>query len=233
MMNQKHKYYDLILETITSHRKYSMYEAVAKEIEDEVISQVGDILDEIEDENVARNYLQRIVSTAMVTVPRRLNITRRSETVQQEVVVNQPEIVENTVESISAEVDENEASEEILPNNFDENLSPEVHEIEEITANTGEVDLLQEENDVLLNEEPITVVHGNSEEYVSDEISERNELPEVDLKLVGDFINGIDNNSAEITEMSEENLPINDLYPQRNMMLPTIHKYLQVQNMLY
>ena len=81
------KYQDLIVTLIKNHRRYQGCESILDDIVKEVTERAKTVIDSIEDETIITKYLTKIVSTAMITVPKEHNICpevkRRTPSIQQ------------------------------------------------------------------------------------------------------------------------------------------------------
>ena len=67
------KYYNLIIELIKSHRKFPGYEAILEDIAQDVCEHAKTILKTVTNEDVITSYLTRVVSTSIITVPKKMN----------------------------------------------------------------------------------------------------------------------------------------------------------------
>ena len=75
-MDRNNKYYDTIENLIRNHKKFTGYETILDDIMDDVYSHSEIIISSIDDENVIKAYLEKIVSTSLVTVPKKLNFNK-------------------------------------------------------------------------------------------------------------------------------------------------------------
>lgn len=71
------KYYDLIVSLIKKHRKYPGCEAILDDIAEDVYNHAKVVFDTIDNEDVITSYLSKVVSTSIITVPKKLNINTR------------------------------------------------------------------------------------------------------------------------------------------------------------
>ena len=91
------KYYDLIVSIIKSHRKYPGCESIVDDIVSDVYSHAEVVLSTVTNESVITSYLNKIVSTSMITVPKRLGIDTH----------NKPETTVNTkIETTTVKISE-------------------------------------------------------------------------------------------------------------------------------
>ena len=71
-MDRNNKYYGLIENLVKQHRKFPGYEAIIEDIIDDVYSHSEVIISSIDNESVIESYLQKVISTSIITVPKRL-----------------------------------------------------------------------------------------------------------------------------------------------------------------
>ena len=219
------KYYDLIVSLIKANRKYPGCEALLDEIVKDVYAHAEVVLNTVTNESVISSYLSKIVTTSMITVPRRLGIQvqrpRAAETVQV-----QPAVVEQTPveEDELANVQEDEIQEEIIeePEALVEATLDEAEENAELIEDFEELDLdetvVEDDSEAEDEEEPLEEDEIPAEEDVLQEADDENELDEsdevleeveeivqpVDKTLVDKMINGVSNEPAsEIEELIE------------------------------
>ncbi len=72
-MEKENKYYDLIEQLIRKHKKFSGLEAILDDIIDDVYSHSEVILKTVNNESVINAYLEKVVSTSIITVPKRMD----------------------------------------------------------------------------------------------------------------------------------------------------------------
>lgn len=219
------KYYDLIVSLIKANRKYPGCEALLDEIVKDVYAHAEVVLNTVTNESVVSSYLSKIVTTSMITVPRRLGIQvqrpRAAETVQvQPAVVEQEPIEEDELLNIQEDeiqeeiIEESEALVEETIDETEENAEL-IEDFEELNLDETVVedDSESEEEEESLEEDEIS-----AEEDVLQEADDENELDEsgevledveeivqpVDKTLVDKMINGVSNESiSEIEELIE------------------------------
>ena len=106
------KYYDLIVELVKAHRKYAEYASILDEIVDDVCIQAKTVVQTIDNEDVVKSYLNRIVSTSMITVPRKLGVAKSRQTavvIPETTTINETEddsIIEDLTNTNVAQEDE-------------------------------------------------------------------------------------------------------------------------------
>ena len=72
-MDRSNKYYNIIENMVKNHRKFLGYEAILEDIIDDVYSHSETIISTIDNQDVINAYLQKVVSTSIITVPKKLN----------------------------------------------------------------------------------------------------------------------------------------------------------------
>ena len=72
-MDKDNKYYVLIENLVRNHSKFPGYEAIIDDIIDDVYSHAEIIMQSIDNEKVINSYLEKTISTSLVTVPKKLN----------------------------------------------------------------------------------------------------------------------------------------------------------------
>ena len=66
------KYYDLIISLIKEHRKFADYENILEEIVNDVYEHSKVVIGSVTNEEVLNAYIKKVVSTSMITVPKKL-----------------------------------------------------------------------------------------------------------------------------------------------------------------
>ena len=72
-MEKDNKYYSLIENLVRKNRKFPGYEEILEDIINDVYSHSEVIINSINNENVINAYLEKVISTSMITVPKKLN----------------------------------------------------------------------------------------------------------------------------------------------------------------
>lgn len=83
MVNMKEKYLNLIELLVQEHKKFSLYESIKDEIVNYVFENAETVIKNINNDEVLNSYLSKLVATAMVVVPKKLNVLveRKSEAI--------------------------------------------------------------------------------------------------------------------------------------------------------
>jgi len=72
-MERDNKYYEIIENLVKQHKKFNGYEAILDDIIEDVIKHSEVIINSIDNESVIIPYLEKVVSTSIITVPKKLN----------------------------------------------------------------------------------------------------------------------------------------------------------------
>lgn len=179
------KYYDLIVSMIKSHRKYPGCESIIDDIVSDVYSHAEVVLNTVTNESVITSYLNKIVSTSMITVPKRLGIDTH----------NKPET------TVSKPV-------EVAPVHITENAEEEEKDIEPLEMEVEE-EILEEEQE----ESPAETEELLEEAPAVTEELEPGPAPDVDKSLVDKMINGVPGEDQFLEEDldSIDNLTLDDI----------------------
>ena len=157
-MDRSNKYYSIIENLVRNHRKFPGLEAILEDIIDDIYKHAESVIESIDDEMVIDGYLQKIVSTSIITVPKKLNF--HNEIRHRYIPSEYTPIVASTNISAPAQVkEENEKQEENiaekteingLENNISEDLPQDKNEKELIIDNEDTEDLTEfiETNDI-------------------------------------------------------------------------------------
>ena len=186
------KYRDLVLTLIKNHRKFKNCESIIDDIYNEVSNRASAIIEGIEDENIIRNYLIKAVSSAMITVPKKLGIETRTE---------RPSAIH-----ISEQTEESEI---ITPQNI-ESQHTEYTPEEELTIQKEEYPQQSESAteseaaEIIDTEDNDTLLEEIAEEAPAETDSAQNDT--YDKTLVDKMINGSEytTETAEISELDLE-----------------------------
>ena len=167
------KYKDLVVTLIKNHRRYPGCESIIDEILEEVNSKAATVIENVSDETTVRNYLIKAVSTAMIVVPKRHNIsthmTRRTD-------VNKIGLSSLNKTEESSSNTEHEPL--LLSNSTDNSENPTIEE-KDSDSSAQEIDEYNNSND---NENPILQDYIEDEPLIKeddiDELSDENIINE-------------------------------------------------------
>lgn len=193
------KYYDLIISLIKEHRKFADYENILEEIVNDVYEHSKVVIGSVTNEEVLNAYIKKVVSTSMITVPKKLNckvqrVTKVLPTTTVEDLKTNTETIEETKELTIKEALENEEIEEV--SELEE--TPTTLEIEEVQEASSQI-----EEASLVVEDEITDSLIDNESEDEDEILQEYD---VDKTLVDKMINGV--SEPVLTESSEESIDL-------------------------
>ena len=219
------KYYDVIISLIKEHKKYPGCESILDDIAEDVYSRSEVVINSVANEDVILSYFQKMVSTSIVSVSRKLNIKTRANKISIEEIstpnvtlnnldekVVQDEEIENLLNAEELEITNDVCIEENLSDKIDENTEDVIEEA--VVSDINEVDLeleeKQEDIDKSLVEKmingvaPSEIEEANEEVSLEDEIFEELEMEE--SVLVAEFDNelSIDMPETNIVIESEE-----------------------------
>lgn len=221
------KYYDLIVSLIKEHRKYPGCEEILDAIAEDVYSHSKVVIDSITNEDVLNSYFKKVISTSIVTVPKKLNVRTRSSR-QISSILLEASTTEVVTEKTSKLID---SPEDILPienietndgieetdtgklESFVEGFSEETEENSEnfVTElpEDGETELIEdelleglnltEESDVL----DIDNIETESVVATAEFEQEKTFSDQIDKSLVDKMINGIASTEINPSENSE------------------------------
>lgn len=191
------KYYDLIITLIKQHRKFTGYEAILEDIANDVYEHSKVVLDSVTNEDVITAYLTKVISTSIVTVPKKLNFNTRVRhrvimppvpevSIQQEEARVIPEKEEQTIASME-EPESNIATKEEL--SFDDLTQDDDNLLDELSKNSPE-DVVYEIEE--RKEEPVLIIEKDNKEIVNNEFSDFDEteplIADVEEPLLEDVI---------------------------------------------
>ena len=226
------KYYDLIVSLIKNHRKFAGCEAILDDIAEDVYNHAKVVLDTIDNEDVITSYLSKVVSTSIITVPKKLNINPRvSHRVIMPELKEPRKVVKNEIE-INVPAPQRTETPEL---SFD-NLSDET--LQENLTTTDELELTEE----LSIDEPLQEIQGVTEDEIIDDFAEEpleienpvldnnqndfdNDQNEDNYKVENNTEENVLENAEELPELDfEKNEEINNLFEEDNSVLETVEE---------
>ncbi len=98
------KYYEIIVKLVKNHRKYPGLEAILEDIVADVHERAKIVMNNVSNSEVVETYLAKIVSSSIITVPKKLNfntninhkvITTNSTTLSPRILESKTEVKEN------------------------------------------------------------------------------------------------------------------------------------------
>lgn len=226
----ENKYYNLIAESIKAHRKFSGLEEILDQLIEDVYDHAKVVLESVDNDATIAAYLDKVITTSLITVPKKLNINKRKTSKAVELlehIQDSNKKVDDIVLTANfvGEIDTYECSTDEETGSIDdtlEQLSEPSTEIEDnsieatetITA-VVEMNEFAEEDDAEQN----VITFENESEIISDEtsyIEEDNTIEvsdietTVDKSLIDKMINGVPDVALEqtVNESFEEFEPI-------------------------
>ena len=211
-MDKDNKYYGIIENLVKNHRKFPGLEAIVEDIIDDVYTHSRSIIESINDDSVIDGYLNKVVATSIITVPKRLNF--HNELVHRPISAC-PELPKPFVppveETKPTKVERNEEIKQVLNNaaesDNEEPLQEEIFIDDNELENAAVDDVVTEDDDInidfSLETEPENAFVQEVEE-VSETIESEVEKPNNDL--VDKMINSIAEDTLKENELSEEDV---------------------------
>lgn len=200
-MEKTNKYYSIIENIVRQHRKFAGCEAILDEIIDDVYSHAEVIINSINNDDVIKAYLEKVVNTSIITVPKKMGIHSPRAITPSVSLPVKPEksdvnidLVDKMINASAPAVEE--PQEEILEENkedvFENNEGDEVDSSLDslFPQKENEPELSEQEDDTefdtLIDETPIDNMPEKLEEKEPDEKEEELVLttPEVDVEAL-------------------------------------------------
>ena len=198
-MEKNNKYYNIIADIVKKHRKYSGLEAILDDIIDDVYNHSEVIINSVPNESVISAYLEKVVATSIITVPKKMGF--------------HPEIKHVTVSSVTHQPQQSFVSNEVVKKVDNTLVDKMINSAESTSSDSTESDLLElasdksELNDIVdkpIQEEQEPNLNSIDDDVLTDEF----EAP------AQDYIE--DNDLLVLSEEIEEN----DLSSDVNEVLP-------------
>ena len=211
-MDKDNKYYSLIEKLVREHKKFPGYEAIIEDIIDDVFSHSEVVINSIDNESVIKSYLEKVISTSIITVPKKLNynsgVRHRviAHSAENPVKEEEKTDTENSMvlEEPSPTIDLNQV-ETIEPVLSDDALV-DISETE--LESTDVADLSQDKANTELVDRMINSIDSDS--IKADLYSENNEDDDVINLLQDDTVVDIEENEIENIELSADEELINE-----------------------
>ncbi len=213
-MEKDNKYYGLIENLVRNHKKFPGYEPILDEIIDDVYAHSEVIIGSINNEKVINAYLEKVISTSIITVPKKLRfipeIQYRRPSVERLI---KPEVKTEYVDNMINSYFETQPEEE------EEKLLEEIAVEEEPVAEIEEPVMVEEPIEEVIEEPEVTLeLEPEPEEEIQEipevleEVKEEEKEEETEEFIGTDFT---DLSAFEpVSSLEEEPLP------QENELLP-------------
>ena len=187
-MEKENKYYGIIENLIKRHKKFVGLEAILEDIINDVYSHSEVILRTVNDEGVINAYLEKVVSTSIITVPKQMNFNSS---------VNHREIITSPHTSTLVKKVDNSLVDKMinLSSNTSDFDSPDVIETKEET----------------LSELEETTTFSDNELFVQEEIEFDNNVSDIEPEIA-DLQTETQNSdiSEHVSEEMEEDIQLSD-----------------------
>ena len=212
-MEKTNKYYSVIENLVKQNRKFQGLEAILDDIIDDVYSHSEVIINSINNDGVIQSYLEKVVSTSIITVPKKMGfhpeIKHRTINAQQ-VLENvaqrkaekvNTELVDRMINNIP--IENNEVHQETVEKDSEfEELEPETSELM-LSEAPKEVEQTTEDNILNFNEEMHEESSDNTlEDFVASDSLEIEDLDEEEPTFETE--EPIQEESLEVSELNEE-----------------------------
>ena len=205
------KYYDLIISLIKGHKKYPGLEAILEDIANDAYEHSKVVIGSVTNEEVITAYLNKVVSTSIITVPKKMNFSVKTRhriittLIPQTTEAPIPAAETLTTSPIDTVEEEASSLEEILDTSDEIDTNQEELQEEEPTL-ICEQDILTEEEDALVLEQELQEEISTEEDTIPSEYS----TEQVDKNLVDMMINGVSN--KEILEEDSDTDEVSGFY---------------------
>ena len=230
-MDKDNKYYNLIEKLIRNHRKFAGYEPILEDIIDDVYAHSEAVINSIRNESVIEAYIEKVVSTSIITVPKRLNFNNERRRRKNDSVSNANSAIyitqENKTIEESNQLADYKISEEIgtviQADNSKDNIKKANNEFVDKMINSITADSIDNSFE-RTSEENGNTVNSEFEELSSlleeDGIQEQEELPVDDTfaqkNEEENLASNIDIADESIELEEQEELPVDDTFAQIN-----------------
>ncbi len=204
-MEKDNKYYNIIADIVKKHRKFAGLEAILDDIIDDVYNHSEIIINSVPNESVISAYLEKVVSTSIITVPKKMGF--------------HPEIKHVTVSTLPQQPQQ--APQPVIANEIikkvDNTLVDRMINSAESASTDSEPDLLEiaadksESNDIIdepIQEEQKTLLDSFDDDVLTEEldVSVKDEDENTDLFALSEQI--VDN---DLTQELQDDLPVDKL----------------------
>lgn len=216
-MEKENKYYGIIENLIRTHKKFPGLEAILEDIIEDVYSHSEVILNTVSNDAVLNAYLSKVVSTSMITVPKRMNF--HSE-LNHRVITSEPVQTEKPY----AKADNN-----LVDKMINSTVKEEVKVIEPEVIETVEPEIIEEVKEEVLIETPVPEKEAESfiEEINLDEFEVEEELtPELTFEEVDNIVEhepelAVDESENALETEIESELTVDEVEPQEELFEET------------
>ena len=240
-MQENEKYYDIIKSLVLENKRFKTeLEVYLKEIIDDIYSKSKFMIDSISDDDVLKNYLNKIIPIVLISISKKYGVKTRNESrktfIASEIqnntetkyeTNNEPQIIEidstdtliNSVDSRTIDNNDEEVLEqEVSVENSEDNLA-----IEIVDSDDDTTEVLEQEVSVENSEDSIAPEYNNNEELQILEFNNEEDFLDTSNENIQININdddlAIDDSGINLTEVTEDNLIEIDENKDDNMIL--------------
>ena len=207
-MEKNNKYYNIIADIVKKHRKYSGLEAILDDIIDDVYNHSEVIINSVPNESVISAYLEKVVATSIITVPKKMGF--------------HPEIKHVTVSSVTQQPQQSFVSNEVVKKVDNTLVDKMINSAESTCSDSTESDLLElasdksELNDIVdkpIQEEQEPSLNSIDDDVLTDEFEApaQDYIEDNDLLVLSEKIeeNDLSSDDQEVLPVdNQENLDI-------------------------
>ena len=209
-MDKENEYYNLIEDLVRRHKKYAGMDTILDNIIDYVYNESKYVIETANDDSVIEQYINRIISIALIKVPAELNFKpeRPKTDIASIVPKNEDFILPDNQEDPVDEIPEIEES----PSDNDEiSFADDFDELSEITEIAEEAENISEKNyelypeDIPINRDFVDqMINNASSEGTTEDNSDNTELSEQTIELIDsgaeepEYLTGTDSEQLNI-----------------------------------
>jgi len=249
-MDRKH--YDLIVSLIQQHRKYSECESIIEDIINDIYQRADYVLSTVNDEEVLKNYLSKLVGISIATISKKIN-KRESKIVlpvdmekrddikpvllEETLLENSKEELQESNELIESVNFKEESLLEDPESEFNEYMDESLidFEQEDSVSNLSNEEVLEKSNNYDSGDDELSIVNNSSIENMEEEVLSI--VEDVDISLVDKMINGVsfveqEMNDSEQEEILENNIEVIVEESDQSMDLVEVDSSNEIDNIL-
>ena len=204
-MEKNNKYYNIIADIVKKHRKYSGLEAILDDIIDDVYNHSEVIINSVPNESVISAYLEKVVATSIITVPKKMGF--------------HPEIKHVTVSSVTQQPQQSFVSNEVVKKVDNTLVDKMINSAESTSSDSTESDLLElasdksELNDIVdkpIQEEQEPILNSIDDDVLTDEFEApaQDSIEDNDLLVLSEEIDLSSDVNEVLPADNQENLDI-------------------------
>jgi hypothetical protein len=214
------QYYDLIISLIKDHRKYSGLEPILEDIANDVYEHAAVVINSVSSEEVIKEYLRKVVSTSIITVPKKMNFNTKIP--HRQIVLEKPKPEAEPIKT-EPEIETSSYIEQlpVVSVNNNDNLDLETTSSDNILSDANEnldsspvLDELSFEDDLELendnNLSTANVVQAENLDLVPEDLSEDMTLEENEVEIQEKNLDLVSEDLSEDITLEEDNVEIQE-----------------------